>query len=677
MLVAAVVIDRSRKPCQSAAMSTKPAYRPDIDGLRAIAVLSVVLYHYGATWLPGGFTGVDVFFVISGYLITGILRREIERGEFSLLNFYARRIRRIIPALFVVLLATLAVGWFVLMPGDFAELGSSAAYAAVGFGNFFFLGNTGYFDQAADLQPLLHTWSLGVEEQFYFVWPILLFLGLTLVRSRKVFLILFALAVALAFAYSIRILGKDVKGAFYLPAPRAWELAIGAFVAFLPAIKSRVASLLATITGLLLVAGSLLFINSDMPFPGPAAALACVVAALITWDKRENLVSSVLSIRPLVWIGLISYSLYLWHWPVLVLYRHYSNGRLPSLEESSALMLVSIALAYASWRFVEQPTRHIRMGRWKAVGAGLAAAGVVAIAGVTTANSYGFPDRVAQEAAQMSSLDVMWQWSCEEQEVPELGGALCVFGGEWASSPRKVILWGDSHAEHAAPLVQSALAGSNSAVALVVSCPAALGGSVRREWAEVPGFVQSCEKQRETVLAAIGTGEIEALILAASWNPLARVVSSSTSEADGKVLVAQGLTELFETLEKMPRQPKVYLIDQFPNFSRDPVACELAQTSGLSRSLSCDDNPRNAFEWSAEKQAVSFPGFENFPSRFKFVTIITPRQSMCASGECQTRLNGEFLFRDATHIRRNLSAKTIADLSDQIGMTAALSELAN
>lgn len=272
-------------------MSNKRAYRPDIDGLRAIAVLSVVLYHYGAFWLPGGFTGVDVFFVISGYLITGILRREVESGEFSLLNFYARRISRIVPALFVVLVATLVAGWFVLMPGDFAELGSSAAYAAIGFGNFFFLGNTGYFDQAADLQPLLHTWSLGVEEQFYFVWPILIFLGLTVLRSRKLLLVMFALAVALAFAYSIRILGKDVKGAFYLPAPRAWELAIGAFVTFLPPIRSRVASQITTIAGLLLVASSLTFVNAAMAFPGPAAAPACVGAALIVWEKQRSLLA--------------------------------------------------------------------------------------------------------------------------------------------------------------------------------------------------------------------------------------------------------------------------------------------------------------------------------------------------------------------------------------------------
>lgn len=317
------------------------------------------------------------------------------------------------------------------------------------------------------------------------------------------------------------------------------------------------------------------------------------------------------------------------------------------------------------------------MGRWRTVGTGLAAAGVVAIAGVTTANSFGFPDRIAQEAADMSSLDVMWQWSCPQQHVPELGAAVCVFGAAWNPSQHKVILWGDSHAEHVAPLVQSALSGGNSAVALVVSCPAALGGSVRRESPEVPNFVKTCEDQRKTVLAAIETGEIDALILAASWNPLARVVSSSRSDADGQALVVEGLTELFESLNELPRQPKVYLIDQFPNFSRDPVACELAQTSGLSRSLSCGDNPRNAFEWSAEKQAVSFPGFDGFPDRFKFVTTITPRQWMCVSGECQTHLGGQFLFRDATHLRRNLQPQTLRALADEIGLTSVVSTLSD
>lgn len=658
-------------------MSTKPAYRADIDGLRAIAVLSVVLYHYGAFWLPGGFTGVDVFFVISGYLITGILRREIESGEFSLLNFYARRIRRIIPALFVVLVATLAVGWIVLMPGDFAELGSSAAYAAVGFGNFFFLGNTGYFDQAADLQPLLHTWSLGVEEQFYFVWPILLFLGLTIVRSRKLFLILFALAVALAFAYSIRILGKDAKGAFYLPAPRAWELAIGAFVAFLPTIRGRAASLVATISGLLLVASSLLFINSDMPFPGPTAAAACVGAALIMWEKQHNAASSALSFRPLVWIGLISYSLYLWHWPVLILYRHYDNGGWPSLAENTALLLVSVALAYLSYRCVEKPTRHIRLGRWKTVITGLTAAGAVAIAGVTTSKSYGFPDRVAPEVADLSSLDIMWSWPCELETVPHLGGSVCVFGHDWSTADHRIVLWGDSHAEHSAPLVQSVVAGKSTAVALVVSCPAALGGTVRREWPEVPDFVVRCEEQRQAILSAVDTAEVDALVLAASWNPLARVVSSPTAKGTGKELVVLGLSELFESLALLPRQPAVILIDQFPNFSRDPVGCELSEKSGLPRLHFCDANPQNAFEWSAVKQDVAFPGFKSLGDNFPFVTVITPRETMCAAGQCETRLDGQFLFRDATHLRRNLRPETMKALADQIGLTSAMSTLGN
>lgn len=464
-------------------MQTKLSYRPDIDGLRAVAVMGVLLYHYGATWLPGGFTGVDVFFVISGYLITSILRREIEAGEFSILGFYDRRIRRIVPALLVVLATTLAAGWFILMPGDYADLGASAAWAAAGLGNLYFYGNTGYFDQSSEMQPLLHTWSLGVEEQFYVVWPIALLIGLWVIKDRRVLTSLLTLGVVLAFAYAVRRIEYDPKGAFYLPHPRAWELAIGALLAFLPALASRWLSEAMGALGAALIAWSLFRISAAEAFPGINAAYACVGAALIIWPKAANLVGRGLSFRPVVWIGLISYSLYLWHWPVLVLFRHYANGEVPTAGAAIALGVLSVCLASLSWHFVERPFRKPFGAPWRSVAVGVAGIAIVALAGNLITRSDGVPQRVPSTVLAMSGLDEMWDWDCKVK-LTLWDHESCFFGAPWGDAKHRAILWGDSHAEHWAPVIEAATQGNSTAYLLHTPCPAALGGSIERIWPE-------------------------------------------------------------------------------------------------------------------------------------------------------------------------------------------------
>jgi hypothetical protein len=249
-------------------------YRPDNDGLRAVAVLSVLFYHYGAAWLPGGFVGVDVFFVISGYLITRNLRaRVIDEGLSAftfLVDFYNGRIRRIFPAALVMLAGSLGAGPYLLMPGDYADLGQSAAYSAFGTGNLFFYRNTGYFDREAEMQPLLHMWSLGVEEQLYLLWPLFLAGFLTISRGQKAITAGLICAVIVAsLTYTIGLIVTEPKAAFYWPQARAWELAAGAALVFLPSIQSgRTAETIGAV-GLALVAWSLLALNKDSAFPGP------------------------------------------------------------------------------------------------------------------------------------------------------------------------------------------------------------------------------------------------------------------------------------------------------------------------------------------------------------------------------------------------------------------------
>jgi peptidoglycan/LPS O-acetylase OafA/YrhL len=242
----------------------------------------------------GGFTGVDVFFVISGFLITSILATEIENGTFSILGFYDRRIRRILPALIVMLAVTMLAGKFLLMPGDYKALAGSTAAAAFGASNFFFLGNTGYFDQAADLMPLLHTWSLAVEEQFYVIWPLLLFVTAKAGSRFKFAAIISALVIA-GFVASIFRFNANPKAAFFMALPRAWELALGALLVFLPPLPRSIGET-STIVGLALTGAGFMLVSASS-FPGVAALYPCIGAALVIWPRQEHTNGSATSAR--------------------------------------------------------------------------------------------------------------------------------------------------------------------------------------------------------------------------------------------------------------------------------------------------------------------------------------------------------------------------------------------
>ena len=353
-------------------------YRPDIDGLRAVSVVAVLMFHYGMP-LPGGFVGVDVFFVISGYLITSLLVAEMNGGSFSLLAFYDRRIRRILPALVVVVAATLVLEYHLLGPRELREVGASASYAVLGAANFHFYWHTGYFDTASGLMPLLHTWSLGVEEQFYVAWPLmLLVLHRHLRRHLVVAVLLLAAASLLA---SLWFTPLNQSFAFYMPFTRAWELGVGAALALAPRIERRFLSSGMNAAGLAAIAGSALWLTAEDPFPGWRALIPTIGAALIVWPKTADVFSAALSTKAPVFIGRISYSLYLWHWPLLVMFRHWSGTEWPGMVETAALVAVALVLSAASYRFVETPFRTARFDRRAVVAMGLATMAAVGLLG--------------------------------------------------------------------------------------------------------------------------------------------------------------------------------------------------------------------------------------------------------------------------------------------------------
>ena len=414
-------------------------YRPEIDGLRAISVIGVLLFHIGLGF-PGGFVGVDVFFVISGYLITGILLRELGDGRFSLANFWVRRIRRILPASAVMVLVTLAAGYAILTPLAYMDLAETAIAQALVVSNFIFARQDGYFTESADFTPLLHTWSLAVEEQFYILFPLLL---LAAWRGPRRWLLIGALAIGCAsFAWSCYSVSADPKASFFLLPSRAWELMVGALLAAVPRRQTSPRwGEVASAVGLAMILAAMFAYDRHTPFPGIAAALPVAGAGLVILGNQGTLTLSgrLLALRPMVFVGLISYSLYLWHWPLMVFAKHLVSEL--DLAWKVALIGASFLFATVSWRFVETPFRRQGGPLQTAPAAFTFAAvsmGIVIACGSVIWQGEGLAKRVDDDLRLLLE-DIDWrgdEYVAEDGEPVPIGAA---------EGDLSFVLWGDSH----------------------------------------------------------------------------------------------------------------------------------------------------------------------------------------------------------------------------------------
>jgi peptidoglycan/LPS O-acetylase OafA/YrhL len=554
-------------------------YRPDIDGLRAIAVLTVVFYHYGVAPFTGGFVGVDVFFVISGYLITRNLFSDLRDNSFSLMRFYDRRFRRILPALLVVLAACLALGYVLLLPGDYARLGESGVYAAFGLSNFFFLWHSDYFDAAAEMQPLLHTWSLAVEEQFYLFWPLIMWSTLRLGKSTTILLAVLSVMAIASFAAAVYWAEHDQPLAFFMLPTRAWELAVGAALVFAPVIKSRAVAETMGWLGLALICYAVIILDSSYLFPGWNALYPCLGAALLVWPKEgRSIPSQLLSLKPAVQIGLISYSLYLWHWPVLVFFRHYTHGAMPDGPEASMLIAASVVAAWASLRWVERPARNMRSdGSTHRRSVVLGAAGMTVLGASSFYVSWGngLPWRVDQQARHYLSYDgyipVRRGGGCTVREVPVDGSVhRCL---ERLTGKPRILIIGDSYATQ---LDEPILARSrDERVRITV-----IGNNGCRPVLDSIGPSQCTSLMALTFSEFIEQGDYDAVILAARWrngqhDKLRETVEKILLSVDNVYVVGQpleyqvGLPTLLAS-ESLPRRNH-----DLTNFARYAEVLEL------------------------------------------------------------------------------------------------------
>jgi peptidoglycan/LPS O-acetylase OafA/YrhL len=528
-------------------------YRPDVDGLRAVAVLAVIGFHAFPGLVRGGFVGVDVFFVISGFLISGIIFSGLEQDRFSFRDFYARRIRRIFPALLVVLVTAYVAGWFLLFADRYAELGKHTFGGAGFIANLLLWRESGYFDGAADSKPLLHLWSLGIEEQFYLLWPLLAWLA----WKGRIDLLAVTLAVFLGSMYfNLDRIRRDLIGTFYAPHTRFWELMAGAVLAHLVAMQPRWRFLAVfrdwhrrltaglrsraamSAGGAMLIAFSVFAIDQSRHFPGRWAILPVAGAALVIAAGPDAWFNRALASRPLVGIGLISYPLYLWHWPLLSFLR-ILNGDTPSAAIRLGAVVASFGLAWATYAWIEKPIRFGPRRR------GVVAALCVAMAAIGFAGYYTYrhdglwsravtrSDRAEFEAyyqqMRRKGIDEPYRLECDfmlrgPDTVKDRIAPECTSPGR----DRTWFLWGDSHAQALSPGITSVLP-SGTALAQVATsaCRPGLGPIDL----EVPGG--RCTRTNTYAVEKIRELKPEVLILAQSgaheatdWEALARGVQA-------------------------------------------------------------------------------------------------------------------------------------------------------
>jgi peptidoglycan/LPS O-acetylase OafA/YrhL len=495
-----------------AALASK--YRPDIDGLRALAVLAVLFYH-AQLGCPGGFVGVDVFFVISGYLITSLISDELANGTFSLMNFWERRIRRIVPAALAMTLGVFFAASLWFLPGDFSSVCKSIAYQAILGANFFFWQQSGYFAPGAETQPLLHTWSLAVEEQFYLLFPPLL---IVLARYGQRILLAGILAVtALSFAESATAdYSPDaLKTTFFLLPGRAWELLLGALLAtargriFLGGATREILSGL----GLALIVWPIFFYSTTTRFPGISALPPCFGAALIIFSSEAKLstVGSILSFRPIVFIGLISYSLYLWHWPLLAFAKYSSKDQVATMVRVG-LLVASFILAIISWQWIEKPFRQRRIFNLRREIFGFAGLMLVMLLSLGLAldkpPALVLGNLTAHASGRLNHLHARFALAEKKWEKHILN-----FNAAGTNPPAKVVIWGDSHARAMAPVIDMLCQEKNwqDMAAIHDGTPPVLWGS------RPDNSVKRAALFSETVFKYIAQTHPASVVLTARW----------------------------------------------------------------------------------------------------------------------------------------------------------------
>lgn len=635
----------------------KPAYRADIDGLRAVAVLIVVFNHAGLSVFSGGYIGVDIFFVISGFLITTIIAREIQENEFTLAKFYERRIRRILPALAVTVIFTLAASALLYDSGRFKSFAKSLFATMLFYSNINFWGEAGYFDAPSLLKPLLHTWSLAVEEQFYIVYP--LFMYAVYRWARKYVKHALVWVGLLSFGFAVYAVGAgNANSAFYLAHLRAWELLVGGLLALnlIPAVKDgRINAALGWV-GAAMIAVPIFLYTDQTSFPGLSAAPPVFGTALVMYSSmtRMSPVGRVLSVSPMVFIGQISYSLYLWHWPLVIFVKYYLIRPLSGLE-ILLLLVVILGISALSWRLVETPFRSRRFLSTRQIFAfGLGTMAIIIAAAGVVYRFDGFPQREG-DTPLVDYLDKEATTHYTDCADITDGFKSCVMGDK--SQSRSFMLWGDSHASSLRRPVERA-ARKNGFAGLFtykLSCPPLLG--VPRDFSSV---TTACREYNAGIVNYLELHpEISTVILAGRWSfyidgeykpshandPVLAWLSPEHSRTTGyEPIVGSGLEQTIQTLLGMNR--RVVVVSPVPEIGYDvPSANFVATRSG--RDLNQIIAP-SVDEYLARNEKA-FAMLGNLQQEYG-VEVVDPWKALCVEAQCRVTIDGLPIYRDDDHL---------------------------
>ena len=650
----------------------KPDYRPDIDGLRALAILLVIAFHAFPSWMPGGFIGVDVFFVISGFLITLQIQDSLRQQSFSFRVFYASRVRRLFPSLILVLMTCQLVGWFALLSDEYQALGKHIAASAVFIPNLIFWTESGYFDVAANLKPLLHLWSLGIEEQFYMFWPVVIWLagryGISLIKASAA--LLFA-----SLSLNLLLIEEAAAAAFFLPLPRLGELLAGCPVA--SALCSRSAAVVASrnwfeqhrlrqeaasLLGLTLLLAGAFLLEQDLSFPGWWAMVPVLgSAALLMAGKGAWINQVLLSHRLLVWIGLISFPWYLWHWPMLSFARIIEGGN-PDGQFRAILVAVSFVLACLTYCLVERPLRfgrYLQAKTYALVVLMIVTGGL----GLVTLLQQGFASRMVNQQAKAQLADLTFN-------LPDSQGWYC--GDNRFDSPRchatgpdpSVVVIGDSHAL----MIYSALRERFRAKGQVIGlygasdgCPPLLnvviqdqGGDVRnclKKGSRAIQRIAADERVREVILTSRGpmytTGRGFGDVESEQFGPwVLHVDGEEKGVRSNQAVFAEGLEKTLDTL--LAAGKTVTFLHDVPELGFDIRRCYSFRPLSFDRAF---NGPCAVSRKDFEARTDSYRKMVNrILAQRPAIKVIDLAEALCDDTWCFGAKNGALFYIDDDHL---------------------------
>ncbi|WP_194944750.1 acyltransferase family protein [Limnohabitans sp. 2KL-3] len=620
-------------------------YRPDVDGLRAVAVLAVLIYHAGFSVIPGGYVGVDIFFVISGFVITSAVQPDLASGRFNLRDFYERRIRRIFPPLFVMVVVSLVLGWMVLMPDDLKRLGQSSVANAAFLSNFYFLKDSGYFGATAAAKPLLHTWSLAVEEQFYLLLPLymLLFKRWSADVMRWLTLSLFALSLLLA---AVATYFEPTLSFFLLPT-RAWELLAGVMLAqgMVPSPRSAKDEWARALLGIFLIAYALLAYSEKTVFPG-LAALPPVLGGMLIISagmRREGRANAWLASRTMVFLGQISYPLYLWHFPLLG-FAGYLSLRGLGVAETLAVYAIIVICALVSWRFVEQPvrTRRVFSGQRALFGFGLVCIVVTLLAGLALHFGRGMESRFSGDQLKLvrGMTDRLADKGCMVlSPVQVASGNVCRLGSKVAGLP-DTFLWGDSHAEAWAPGFAEQAERTGKAVLFAGQHGCAIG----QHFLDTSWAGKECAAFDKTMLDyLLAQTSIKQVVLVSRWTALR--TAKQAEEVNGRLVptAEQALTRVVTQLVNAGKQ--VRLVGPVPDAKTLVPRALYLKSLGFAKEFEVRQR-LDEFESVQKNTLVTLRNLANQQG----VSLTLPHLELCKEGLCAVEQDGYPLYFDDNHL---------------------------